>query len=383
MKNFNNYTKIEDFLFDPEFNQLINKGGKDDIHFLFEKYPDKKELINSASILLLHLNVKDIEFYEDYIDKKYKELQNRIKSKKRRFILIRWSAAACLLAMIMSIFFLSQPGERSIENTLFTLMDSTSLNVESIRLSTSDIHVKVDENKEIVQTPTGDILIGNEEKIESSKMEDEYIQLIVPNGKRTSISFSDGTIARVNSGSKLIYPRKFKDNKREIYVDGEIYIAVAKEKDKKFLVRTKNITVAVLGTKFNVSAYNNDNIHSIVLVEGAVEVSTDNYKSKIAPNQAFFQEDGKASIKEVDTYKYICWKDGIIKLDNEPLDAIFKKIARYYNISIQQNNQDFDMSKEIYRGKLDLNDSLQEVLDNLAHSSNFTYKVYGKIVCIE
>ncbi|WP_080903658.1 FecR family protein [Parabacteroides sp. Marseille-P3160] len=383
MGNFHNHTVIEDFLLDPDFNRLINGKKESGVRSLMEEYPDKKELIRSAATLLLYMKVEDIELSDDFIEKKYKQLKNQIKVGKRRSIILRAAVAACILALITSTFFLYKYQENMTGKQIFALLDSTSLNIEEISLSSGYTHVKVDENKKIVQTSSGDILIGNEEKMKSSEIEDEYIQLLVPNGKRTSINFSDGTIAWVNSGSKLIYPKTFKKNKREIYVDGEVYLTVAKETGRPFIVRTKDINVSVLGTTFNVSAYNNDKVHSIVLVEGSVEVSSGKFNSKIAPNQAFIREDGIVSIKEVDTYKYTCWKDGVIKLENETLDAIFKKISRYYNVSIQQTDPDLDMSKEIYKGKLDLNDSLKIVLDNLAHSSNFSYKVEDKTVFIE
>ncbi len=383
MGNFHNHTVIEDFLLDPDFNRLINGKKEAGVRSLMEEYPDKKELIRSAATLLLYMKVEDIELSDDFIEKKYKQLKNQIKVGKRRSIILRAAVAACILALITSTFFLYKYQENMTGKQIFALLDSTSLNIEEISLSSGYTHVKVDENKKIVQTSSGDILIGNEEKMKSSEIEDEYIQLLVPNGKRTSINFSDGTIAWVNSGSKLIYPKTFKKNKREIYVDGEVYLTVAKETGRPFIVRTKDINVSVLGTTFNVSAYNNDKVHSIVLVEGSVEVSSGKFNSKIAPNQAFIREDGIGSIKEVDTYKYTCWKDGVIKLENETLDAIFKKISRYYNVSIQQTDPGLDMSKEIYKGKLDLNDSLKIVLDNLAHSSNFSYKVEDKTVFIE
>lgn len=384
MENFHDHTAIEDFLLDPGFNRLIHTEKEDAIRSLVHKYPDKESQIRSAAVLLLHMKVEETKLSDDFVNKKYDQLKRRIKAGKRRLKILRLSAAACFLALIASAFFLYQSGKYATEHPFFALLDSASLNVEDISLSSGHTHVKVAENKNIVQTPGGDILIGNEEKVESSAIKDEYIQLLVPKGKRTSISFSDGTTAWVNSGSKLIYPKIFRKNKREIYIDGEVYLTVAKDKDRPFMVRARNLEVEVRGTTFNVSAYSNDKIHSVVLIEGSVEVSSGQHKSNIIPKQAFFlREDGSVSVKEVNTYKYTCWKDGIIKLENETLDAIFKKIGRHYDVSIQQTKPGLDMSKEIYKGKLDLNDSLQMVLDNLAHSSHFSYRVEGKTVYIE
>lgn len=74
--------------------------------------------------------------------------------------------------------------------------------------------------------------------------------------------------------TRVIYPVEFEKDKREIYVDGEIYIEVAKDENRPFYVRTKDMNVRVLGTKFNVTAYESEAIRSVVLAQGCVQVET-------------------------------------------------------------------------------------------------------------
>lgn len=86
-----------------------------------------------------------------------------------------------------------------------------------------------------------------------------------------------------NSGSHVIYPSDFDKNKREILVEGEVYLEVAKDPKRPFFVKTKDFDVKVLGTTFNVSAYKDDAIASVVLVEGKVEVVTTIRKPRQIP----------------------------------------------------------------------------------------------------
>ena len=91
---------------------------------------------------------------------------------------------------------------------------------------------------------------------------------------RSSLTFSDGTKIWVNSGSKVIYPVSFEKKKREIYVEGEVYLDVTHDTSWPFVVRTQQVDVKVLGTSFNVSAYKDDSNMQVTLVEGKVEVNT-------------------------------------------------------------------------------------------------------------
>ena len=106
----------------------------------------------------------------------------------------------------------------------------------------------------------------------SSEEAMEYNQLIVPKGRRSMIVLADNSKMWINSGSKVIYPRAFKGDRREIFVEGEVYLKVSRDESKPFIVNTSAFDVEVLGTSFNVSAYKGDAHASVVLVEGAVDV---------------------------------------------------------------------------------------------------------------
>ena len=122
----------------------------------------------------------------------------------------------------------------------------------------------------------------------TSKRLSEFNQLIVPNGKRSTLILEDGTKLWVNAGSRIVYPVTFADKKREIYVNGEVFLEVTPDKKRPFIVKTKEIDVQVLGTSFNVMAYETDESSSVVLVTGAVQVDTkDDEDFRLEPNRMF------------------------------------------------------------------------------------------------
>lgn len=118
------------------------------------------------------------------------------------------------------------------------------------------------------------------QETENDKKKDTYNQLIVPAGKRSSITFSDGTRIWLSASSRVVYPVEFMKNKREIYVEGEAFLDVYHDKSRPFIVKTNKMDIQVLGTTFNVCAYEKENIQTVVLVTGKVEVKTNNNETK-------------------------------------------------------------------------------------------------------
>lgn len=200
---------------------------------------------------------------------------------------------------------------------------------------------------------------------EKSNPEKTFNQLIVPDGKRSAIIFQDGTKLWVNSGSKVIYPVKFDKDKREIFAEGEIFLKVSPDHQRPFIVKTKQLDVTVLGTQFNISAYETEKKVEVVLVSGKVEVQTQGKEKKtLAPNQLFSYNTltRENSIKEVDISDYIAWKDGYYQFRMQKMSVVIQKIAQFYGVEIQWNQQLNTMSCS---GKLDMKDDIHEVLKTL------------------
>ncbi len=186
-------------------------------------------------------------------------------------------------------------------------------------------------------------------------------QLIVPAGRRASLTLSDGTQMWVNSGSRVIFPMEFAENKREIFVEGEVFLNVSHKEQVPFIVKTKEIDVTVLGTQFNVSTLESKHTMEVVLVSGKVEVTTKAHvKNILQPNELYTYNTSthQTSLEKVDVSDYIAWKDGYYQFNKQPMDKILQKIARYYGIQI---NWGQGIAKLTCSGKLDLKDNPDDI----------------------
>lgn len=165
-----------------------------------------------------------------------------------------------------------------------------------------------------------------------------YSEIIVPPGQMTQLKLSDGSTIYLNSGTKFKYPTSFNQSKREVYIDGEAYMNIAKNKRSPFIVSTSNFSVEVLGTSFNVSAYSTDERANVTLVEGSVLLRSEiqSWSKKLIPGQiARSDNGGKPVIEEVNTEFYTSWIEGKIVFRRETLGEIAKKLERWYNVDIR------------------------------------------------
>ncbi len=164
----------------------------------------------------------------------------------------------------------------------------------------------------------------------------------------------------------MIYPAVFAKDKREILVTGEAYLDVTPDSSRPFIVKTNAFNVKVLGTQFNVCVYGDEPKASVVLVEGRVEVENDKHvKEVLAPNQMIELGNKGVSIKEVDVFEYICWKDNLMQVNDRKVGDVLNKLARYYGRTIVF---DKEIAEIPLSGKLDLRGSLEDVVEIICQS---------------
>jgi len=230
----------------------------------------------------------------------------------------------------------------------------------------------------------GEIRINSEkvELAEKEKLDEAFNTLVVPVGKRSHLTLADGTKIWVNSDSKVIYPVQFGKKQREIFVEGEIYLDVNPHKEVPFILKTRDSEVTVLGTEFNVTAYENELKTDIVLVTGKVEVKLPgNQKATLTPNQliSYDAETNKSHISQVDITNYTSWKDGYYQFRRETMDIVLKKVAKYYGMRM---TWDKEVGYLVCSGKLDLKDDPEEVLSALEKAAPIEIARNSEIVNI-
>ncbi|MCS3074709.1 FecR domain-containing protein [Bacteroides thetaiotaomicron] len=168
----------------------------------------------------------------------------------------------------------------------------------------------------------------------------------------------------LSANSRIVYPVEFKQHKREIYIEGEAFLSVSHDPNRPFIVKTSQMDIQVLGTTFNVSAYENKQTQSVVLVSGKIKVKTSKNESKtLSPNNLLsYNEQEGIHIQSVDVQKYIAWKDGFYLFQTEKLKDIATKLSDYYGKKIMI---DSPLKTITCSGKLDLKEDLDEVLQTL------------------
>ncbi|HCY40735.1 MAG TPA: hypothetical protein DHV48_05175 [Prolixibacteraceae bacterium] len=276
-----------------------------------------------------------------------------------------------------------------------TGMDQNSEN-PFLRLSNGSKINLTDKNSEIVVLKNQDaILVNKDSVIANTPVKGQDInpvalnEVSVPFGKKTTLILADGTKVWLNAGSRFAFPQSFIGKNREVFLEGEAYFEVTKNKNQPFIVSTNNIDVEVLGTKFNLSAYQTDNFCETVLLEGAVRVQDNgklfNAKLELKPNQkATFYSDNKELVRSEapDANMQISWINGWYQFSNQNLITVLDKLERYYNIRFVHDptleSKAFPIS-----GKLDLKGSINEVMAVLSKVAKINYQITDNEIIIK
>lgn len=221
-------------------------------------------------------------------------------------------------------------------------------------------------------SPEGEILVNRGQTINNVRENSspEINTLLIPYGSRSMITLADGTKVWLNAGSRLIYPSRFVNKTREVFLSGEAFFDVHKNEKQPFEVVTNDVRVNVTGTRFNVTAYPEDFSVQAILVEGSVEVKSAGAGRRdkgvsLEPGQlAYFNKKTQETrIQKVNVDEYTLWTRGLLHFSNTDLNRIVKKLERYYNIQFQFDDP---LKGGIQvSGKLDVAKERDEVLNYL------------------
>ncbi|GHT12188.1 anti-sigma factor [Bacteroidia bacterium] len=308
-----------------------------------------------------------------------------------RYAVYAATAAAAVWLVLLFVPSLMRNAEVDYRSVLQATGQESAGNDVCLILPDQKIVSLKDDNVELIYDTDGKVRNAAESALAQSNVAAatdadalQLNQLIVPYGKTSYVMLSDGSKIWVNSGSRLIYPSVFKPNKREIFVEGEIYIEVAKNERQPFVVKTDLMNVKVTGTSFNVQAYKDEPAQNIVLVSGAVTVANAAQKEsvRLLPNQ-LYSYNVSTSISQVDTvdiYDYICWKYGFLHFSKEELTTVLDRLQKYYNVEIVYNKG--ELEHIFVSGKLDLKDNMSETLNSVALAGDVNYNIEGRQIMI-
>ena len=391
--------KLEQLLDEKSFVEwVLHKQKNREWEKFIEENPDFRNKVNQARKIILLLRDK----YETLDEKSVMELWKKIshfekqQSEKRRKLTIhRWVSRAAVLLLLVSLgtfgyfYFTDQDAGYQFKTSSETTGDEARMVLstgEEIALKKDNSTIALNDSAN--QVIVNDSIFDLAQKSEAGNEEFFMNEVIIPYGKKSELLLADGTKVWLNAGSRLAFPSKFTKSTREVYLEGEACFEVTRNDNQPFIVKTGNINVKVLGTHFNISAYPTDETIETILLKGSVAVerpgSLGRRKNEIIlkPNQkaSFVKGEEKLSVsEESDADFYIAWTYGWLKYNKESLLSVLRKVERYYNISIQlPSNYPGD---DLITGKLDLKESLEEVMLALADASGFEYRIIeGKVI---
>ncbi|MDR0835964.1 MAG: FecR family protein [Tannerella sp.] len=363
---------------------------------IMQENSEKKEAVNDLKTILKGMKVVEKGMSEEVKKELWRKIEIASSRRKRSFRLLPFLryAAVFLIVLATSVFVYMnrQQQDKPIDYQSFISDSSAAGGTQSgkvLIVMADNKKIEVEESDvELIHDAEGKMSVNSkviETEKSAEKTENELNQLYVPYGKTTNIVMSDGTKVWVNSGSRVVYPPVFAGNKREIYVEGEIYLEVAGNEKTPFIVKTDRMEMTVLGTSFNVSAYKNDEKQSVVLVTGSVSVKGNNEKTAktIQPNQKYTIEKNTntSDIQSVDVFDYICWKYGFLSFKKERLSAVLKKVERYYNVRIDYEASEID--RTTLSGKLDLKEKISETFRIISITAPIEYDIRNEVIKIK
>lgn len=206
--------------------------------------------------------------------------------------------------------------------------------------------------------------------------------LTVPRGGQFNLVLPDGSKVWLNAASSIHYPASFAGKERRVDITGEVYFEVAKNASMPFIVAANDMEVKVLGTHFNINAYDNENYTGTTLLEGAVEITKGQERLRIAPGQQArtLQADDHIQLQEqVDTDEITAWKNGQFSFGNADLKTIMRQVERWYNVAvIYQTN-----IREQYTISIPRNVTLSKLLRYLELSGGVHFVLEGNTITIK
>ena len=221
-------------------------------------------------------------------------------------------------------------------------------------------------------------------RIESKEVSEEivYNTLTVPARERFQLVLADGTKVFLNSGSEMRYPERFGKVRREVFLKGEAWFEVAKDSAREFLVHAGAMDVKVLGTSFNVKAYDRLETVATTLVEGSVEVACAGRSFQIVPGEQFVYDKNNQAmdVRRVDTESYVSWKDGYYKFRQTTLEEIMETLSIWYGLNVFYRNESAKYVE--FTGRVKRYEDTRMMLEKFEQTGDVVFDIKGNNVFI-
>lgn len=319
------------------------------------------------------------------VERQLKQFHDR---RRKKYLLLRgwsrWVAAVVLLLGITTVIrwqVRETPLHRPVEPIVLAKQNVTLILPSGETVVLNDTLRMVEKEKMIaVRVPGREIVYRDENP---QQHETKQHTLVVPRGTEFKVQLADGTRVWVNSCTEFRYPLQFTGDRRVVYLKGEAYFEVAPDKDKPFIVQADGgVNVRVLGTRFNVSAYEKEANVTTTLAEGSVELILPGQSRRIKPGEQLIFDKGKGSftVKQVDAAVYSAWKEGKFIFENQDLEQIMDRLQLWYEIGVFYADEEAKHYR--FTGDLKKYDSFEKIVRMIEEVAGVKITIKNKSVII-
>ncbi len=388
------------YLFNSYYNKTATKQEKEELFQLLHTTSDD-ELATVIREAWDSLQIEESLFKSD----KSLEILNRIlpegaavnRLEERAIVIddMRWPsifskslAAAILIFISVGTYFWLRPApepKAKIVSNVFndappggnkavlTLANGKIIILDSVQ---NGIIVKM-ANFEVNKTKDGQLVYN---VVENSTQKPGFNTLSTPRGGQYQVILPDGSKVWLNAASSIKFPSVFKGKIREVELKGEAYFEVAKNAAMPFKVKSTHAQIEVLGTHFNVRAYDDENDMKTTLIEGSVKITSGNLTNVLKPgDQAVLNGDnGMEVINDVDAELETAWKNGLFQFKDASIEEIMRQAALWYNLNISFEGE---IPKRYFTGKISRNVKASEFLNMLKYTG-IKFRIEGENIIV-
>lgn len=308
-----------------------------------------------------------------------------------RHISAWWYSAAAVAVLIIGMFFYFNIGVRQQNHTLaqqqitifkpgqtkgcLILPNGTAVAMTQQNVSMMMGNVKVVYHQGMLSYTPVQVNLND-----TASARTEMNKFVIPRGGENTVILADGTKVHLNSASELSFPTQFTGMRREVTLRGEAYFDVVKDAEHPFVVNTRYGDITVLGTVFNVNAYDDNDACYTTLVRGKVRFTS--YKKEnvelLPGQQAVVWHDGALSKRNVDVDEYTSWVDGQYNFHDTSLYDIMKTFGRWYNVEVRYS--DPSIKGFTYTGTVKRYDDMNSFLDIFEMTGDLKFTIKGRTV---
>lgn len=209
----------------------------------------------------------------------------------------------------------------------------------------------------------------------------QYNTITTPRGGQYQVVLADGTAVWLNAASSIKFPTAFTGAERDVEITGEAYFEVAKNKAKPFKVTANKVQVEVLGTHFNVNAYDDEETLKTTLLEGSVKLIAGKSQAMLIPGQqgSFNRQAGDFKVAKADVEEAVAWKNGSFMFASENIQSVLRKVSRWYNVDIVYEES---VPKKAIWGSVSKFDNVSEILKTIELTGVAHFEITGRRITV-